>query len=745
MVSRLRVPFRFCVLLLASAASAGAVPLRVVPLGDSITAGIAADGTAGGYRPALAALLAAEGYEIDFRGTFSDPPASGVPDGDHQGLGGATVGDLRAAVPGWAASWEDPDAILLLAGTNDFWRGAQAADVAEQLSKLISEISKLCPAAAIVVGTLPPRTDDAVRDARQDAFNALLPGIVAAQAADGRRVSLADLHFALGEADLTADGVHPNAGGMADMANAWAMVFRSMLEPTGVREPPFLLRAEARGERAISLVFSKPVADDAADLAGYAVSDGVSVQSASLDPAGKREVLLATGSMVAGRVHMVSVGGVKDRSGEARRIAPGSARPVSLPALVNRGFESGFDGWTATGNVLVSGAEPYRPTEGASLAVFNGGNLAPDGVLAQEFTTSPGLMYRLECDIGVLGFNTSEQVIGLVLEGSAVLMDERVTMRAPGSGSIRWTRLVRDFQADGTSLRLRIRDLSAVTASVDLLVDDVRIGLRGDRSVALASSPEAGAFVGIDPQGMPGAPGGGAAAWVGRFGDGTAATLTASAFHRGGRFLRWRKQGFALPDAGRQLSLVVDQDLALVAEYARNEAPAAAPDFHEFVVGKTLLLVAPGVLVNDRDPEGAPLTMRVVEPPRQGGLVADAGGGFRYVPDDGFAGADSFSYVAGDGWADSPPVVVTLVGSGQQSAFSDGTALIRRANDGFAVAAVSSVAGSHRLERSQDLVVWEEMGRVDSSAGVLLTFLDSGPQLPRRFYRIVRSGSAAAP
>lgn len=61
--------------------------------------------------------------------------------------------------------------------------------------------------------------------------------------------------------------------------------------------------------------------------------------------------------------------------------------------------------------------------------------------------------------------------------------------------------------------------------------------------------------------------------------------------------------------------------------------------------------IAAGVLANDRDPdpgESAALTAVPVTPPAHGSLVLNANGTFTYTPDNGYTGADSFTYRAKD-------------------------------------------------------------------------------------------------
>jgi hypothetical protein len=101
----------FAVWFAASAACAD--PLRIMPLGDSITAGYDDfNQTPGGYRTTLYGLLDAAGYDFDFVGSLQTNPGP-IPDNDHEGHGGYTLLQIgQIAGPSIVAT--QPDVILLL-------------------------------------------------------------------------------------------------------------------------------------------------------------------------------------------------------------------------------------------------------------------------------------------------------------------------------------------------------------------------------------------------------------------------------------------------------------------------------------------------------------------------------------------------------------------------------------------------------------------------------------------------------
>ena len=74
-----------------------------------------------------------------------------------------------------------------------------------------------------------------------------------------------------------------------------------------------------------------------------------------------------------------------------------------------------------------------------------------------------------------------------------------------------------------------------------------------------------------------------------------------------------------------------------------------------------LAVAAPGVLANDADPDGQPITARVADAPRNAKrFVLNRDGSFEYEPKAGFTGVDSFTYVAQDGETSSSKATVTI-------------------------------------------------------------------------------------
>jgi hypothetical protein len=92
-----------------------------------------------------------------------------------------------------------------------------------------------------------------------------------------------------------------------------------------------------------------------------------------------------------------------------------------------------------------------------------------------------------------------------------------------------------------------------------------------------------------------------------------------------------------------------------------NDPPSAAADQYSTAQGHDLAVGGPGVLVNDADPRGGSLTALLDSGPAHGSLALRPDGSFQYVPDEGFIGTDTFTYIAQDSFgAESARATVTI-------------------------------------------------------------------------------------
>lgn len=92
----------------------------------------------------------------------------------------------------------------------------------------------------------------------------------------------------------------------------------------------------------------------------------------------------------------------------------------------------------------------------------------------------------------------------------------------------------------------------------------------------------------------------------------------------------------------------------------QNRPPIAVDDAYTTARNQQLVVQAPGVLQNDSDPNGDPLTAALVSGTSFGLLGLGPNGSFIYTPNPGYAGVDHFTYRAFDGQYYSNVATVTI-------------------------------------------------------------------------------------
>jgi len=95
---------------------------------------------------------------------------------------------------------------------------------------------------------------------------------------------------------------------------------------------------------------------------------------------------------------------------------------------------------------------------------------------------------------------------------------------------------------------------------------------------------------------------------------------------------------------------------------AVDDPPAGQPDTYDIDEGNTLVVDAPGVLINDADIDtpASDLTAQVSTPPAQGSLSLAPDGSFTYTPSADFFGDANFAYIVSDATTTSDPIDVTV-------------------------------------------------------------------------------------
>jgi len=224
-------------------------PIRIMPLGDSITHGyvgiygtpnsnqLPAINQLGGYRDDLWYKLQDLGLSVDFVGSQSHGP-DGFPDKQHEGHAGQTIGWIRDRVNGFIGA-QNPDVILLKIGTNDADSNSNSGEgMAWNLHLLLDEILNGADGTAgtpddfqgkLLVASVAPIHPDypnAARIPSVETYNSLIPNVISWKQAAGKPVYFVDINSSLIAPDDLAsldvdNGLHPNDQGYSKMAQTW--------------------------------------------------------------------------------------------------------------------------------------------------------------------------------------------------------------------------------------------------------------------------------------------------------------------------------------------------------------------------------------------------------------------------------------------------------------------------------------------------------------------------------------------
>jgi lysophospholipase L1-like esterase len=234
-------------LVVATPAQSAPAPIRIMPLGDSITAG------PGCWRAYLWNHLQTTGFtNIDFVGS---QPGGGCPGGfpydpDDEGHGGFAATGIadQNQLPPWLAAAR-PDVVLMHLGTNDMWGGTiPVSAVLAAYTKLVGQMRASNPAMKIVVAQIipmnPPGCTTCATEVR--ALDDAIPSWAAGLTTTQSPIVVADLWTGFDTvADTVGDGVHPNDAGFQKMAARWYPALTPLIggavvptTPPGSTTPP---------------------------------------------------------------------------------------------------------------------------------------------------------------------------------------------------------------------------------------------------------------------------------------------------------------------------------------------------------------------------------------------------------------------------------------------------------------------------------------------------------------------------
>jgi lysophospholipase L1-like esterase len=294
--------------------------LRVMPLGDSITAGVESSSGAGYRAPLYESLHRATGG-VEFVGSMRSGRAG---DPHHEGHPGWTIDQIEK-IAACSVPSNRPNVVLLHAGTNDVNQNLNLVMASERLEKAIDTIHRGSPHALILVAKIIP-TGKTNLQPRIDALNEQIPRMVAGRANKGYKVRVVDMDQAITVADGVQGDAHPNDAGYAKIAKVW-----------------FAAIAKAAKDGLISTPTNGTGQTCSADSIGGIGAD----RPVGLGDGWRTVGVIAPGmGGPAGHIDLVELNGDK-RADYVKVLSDGSVRA----ALNNKGAKAGFPDWQDLGMV----------------------------------------------------------------------------------------------------------------------------------------------------------------------------------------------------------------------------------------------------------------------------------------------------------------------------------------------------------------------------------------------------------
>lgn len=227
----------FCIFSLLYIPACWAAPVKIMPLGDSIT------GSPGCWRALLWKDLTDSGFtNIDFVGTASPQGCAFPYDAEHEGHGGAWAIAVAAEnqLVGWLAA-TNPDIVLMHFGTNDIWSNVSSQQILAAFTTLVNQMRQNNPDMIILVAQIIPVAPDSCPECPQRTidFNNAIPAWAKGLSTSRSPVIVVDHWKEFSPPTDTWDGVHPNDSGIRKIADRWYGPLSEILagENPGTGEP----------------------------------------------------------------------------------------------------------------------------------------------------------------------------------------------------------------------------------------------------------------------------------------------------------------------------------------------------------------------------------------------------------------------------------------------------------------------------------------------------------------------------
>ncbi len=218
----------------ATPTAQAATPVKVMALGDSITA------APGCWRSILWNRLQGAGYtNVDMVGTQHGDGCALPFDSDHEGHSGFTATGIASQnqLPAWLSA-STPDIVMMHLGTNDVWNGTiTTAQILAAYSTLVDQMRASKPTMKILVAQILPMQPSGCTTCPQRVveLNNAIPGWAAGKTTSASPITVVDQWTGFNASTDTGDGVHPNDAGFQKMSDRW---YPALVSALGAPPPP---------------------------------------------------------------------------------------------------------------------------------------------------------------------------------------------------------------------------------------------------------------------------------------------------------------------------------------------------------------------------------------------------------------------------------------------------------------------------------------------------------------------------
>ncbi|KAF2167810.1 carbohydrate esterase family 3 protein [Zasmidium cellare ATCC 36951] len=208
--------------------------LRIMPMGASITRGVASSDE-NGYRLDLRNLLQADGNSVTYVGTVS---FGNMSNNWNEGHPGYVIEEVDNVTLTDGCYDYLPNVILLNAGTNDCNIPGKDPETAPQrYSTLLANIRQHAPDAVVIASSLVPN----LKDSTDECIQKLNPGLYEAvqnASSAGQKTGWVDMYNVVPKSEIhTNDSTHPTDAGYQLMADAWYKEIKNVAANISAPDP----------------------------------------------------------------------------------------------------------------------------------------------------------------------------------------------------------------------------------------------------------------------------------------------------------------------------------------------------------------------------------------------------------------------------------------------------------------------------------------------------------------------------